>query len=1535
MRSSRSPRYSSLGLASSWRNRVFALTVSVICVWTATPSFAQDSTKPDTTSTAGNPACLDESNPWYPHKDFPKLITPQWVGEDGVDAVIVLAIDDMRDPAKYEAWLRPVLNRLKQIDGRAPVSIMTNEVKPDDAQLQSWLGEGLSIECHTIDHPCPILQGGDFAKAKSTYDRCVDLMGQIPNNKPVAFRTPCCDSLNTVSPRFFSEIFSGTTENGNVLQIDSSVFMFYTSEDESLPKDRVLDSNGKERFWKYLPKNNKYGGNTHDTFVNYIKNYPYPYVINNSCWEIPCLAPSDWSAQHLHGVHNPMTVDDWKAAIDLTVHKQGCFSLVFHPHGWIKPEQVVEMIDHAVAKHGNKVKFLNFREVAERLEKAESGKRKADFVASKRRHEQTHNCEQLAAARALVQSKEFNQWWSGESQSPPFGLKPIRRPDGTPNGFFIHERHFCWINEDTAKLPDLMYRVSFDEVLAAAHSSRRSPSDEPAKHDDASDVNGKATNKDVAVHHSESDGHFEPVPIGAAVVDITPDYGVRLTGYGNRLKESEGVAVKIHARAMVIGTLASGRASALRDQTPPRTVDISDSTEEQALNRNETHGSDTRRADALPLAILITVDNCGVPLEMTEAVYARIAAKHNIPRANFAICSTHSHSAPWLRGFAPNIFAEVPDDHAAHLAQYEKELTDKLVEVVEQAIASQRPGHLSLGYGETGFAMNRRSLKEGKWVGFGEVPDGPTDKRVPVLAAHDVDGKLIAVLANYACHCTTETGEFNQISGDWAGFAADMLEADFPGAVALIAIGCGADANPSPRGTHEQAKEHGRTMADEVKRVMASGRALALRDHAQQSALPSAQGRGQNEASANNAKIAAAVSSPEEEQNALGGLTPSRSPNASLHRINPAIRGNIARIDLPLAPIPTRAEWEEAAKRPGVEGSRARYFLKMLEDGQEIPTTVPNYPVQTWCFGDDLAMVFLGGEVVVDYSIRMNDMFVSDRLWINAYSNDVPCYIASARLLREGGYECDSSMLYYRRPTRLAPEAEDLICDTVQKLLPHSFYSEALQKDFPAPKAPEESLKCMTTRPDLRIVLAASEPLIRDPVAFDWDERGRLWVVEMGDYPGGHSMASGRASALREPGSGSVDSGQSVDALGGLTPSRSPEPSGRVRLLEDTDHNGVYDKATTFLDNLAFPNGIHCWRGGVIVTMAPEVFYAEDTSGDNVADVRKTLYRGFVEGNQQHRINGLRWGLDGWLYLANGDSGGVVEGTGLTPETQASGRASALREHASDAPDTEPAQNALGGLTPNRSPVSLRGRDLRINPDTNELDAVSGQTQFGRERDDFGNWFGNNNSNPIYQFVLEDHYVRRNPHAIISQVIAQVAAIPGAAPVYPTSRTLARFNDFAYANRFTSACSTMIYRDTYLGEQFYGNAFTCEPVHNLVSRLVLTRDGYGFKGERAPDEQQSEFLASSDNWFRPTMVRTGPDGAIWVADMYRAVIEHPEWIPAEYQRKMNLYAGNDMGRIYRIVPAGECCGSASGRASALRDNALSQRIKSNKTHTEG
>src|SRR5262245_1288845 len=182
-------------------------------------------------------AYLDENDPYYPSQRFPKLTTPQWVGEEGVEAVVTLGIDDMRGHEKWEAYLRPILNRLKQIDGRAPVSIMTCQIDPKDPHLQTWLKEGVSLETHTIDHPCPLLQKGDLPRAKDTFDRCVDLLSAVPGNRPVAFRVPCCDSLNTPSPRFYSEIFNKTTPKGHFLELDSSIFTVFNPDDPDLPRE--------------------------------------------------------------------------------------------------------------------------------------------------------------------------------------------------------------------------------------------------------------------------------------------------------------------------------------------------------------------------------------------------------------------------------------------------------------------------------------------------------------------------------------------------------------------------------------------------------------------------------------------------------------------------------------------------------------------------------------------------------------------------------------------------------------------------------------------------------------------------------------------------------------------------------------------------------------------------------------------------------------------------------------------------------------------------------------------------------------------------------------------------------------------------------------------------------------------------------------------------------------------------------------------------------------------------------------------------
>lgn len=852
----------------------------------------------------------------------------------------------------------------------------------------------------------------------------------------------------------------------------------------------------------------------------------------------------------------------------------------------------------------------------------------------------------------------------------------------------------------------------------------------------------------AAASYSQTDeGGFT---VGAAKIDITPDHPIRLSGYGNRMTESDGVAQRIWAKALAIGDRADAK-------SPP--------------------------------AVLITVENCGVPAPVVAQVAARLQEKAGVPRARLVVASTHTHTGPYLAGGIPFMFAqELTPEQEEHIQRYTRALTDKLVEVALQAIGNRRPAQLAWTQGKVTFAVNRRMLRDGAWSGFGEQPQGPVDHSLPLLVAKDAEGKLIAALANYACHCTTLGGDFNQICGDWAGFAQEYIEQDHPGAVGMISIGCGADANPTPRGRLEMCQQQGRALADEVKRLLANA----------ESGKPKADGK---------------------EWKTLRGT----------------LDCTFDEIDLPLEPPPAREQWETQAKQQNAAGRRARHFLKMLDEGKEAPRSV-RYPVGVWTFGDELAMAFLGGEVVVDYAIRMKEEFDGDRLWITAYANDVPCYIASKRILREGGYEADSSMIYYGQPTRLAPATEDLIIDTAQRLLPPRFYSVQKQQDYPPPRSPEESLKAIVVRPGMQVELVAAEPLVVDPVAFDWGPDGRLWVVEMRDYPNG---MEGRG-----------------------------QPGGRVKMLEDTDGDGRYDRATVFLDKLPFPTGVKVWRDGVLISAAPDVLYAKDINADGQADEVEKLYSGFGEGNQQHRVNGLRWGLDNWLHLGNGDSNGMVvsHGTGQV--------------------------------------VNVSGRDLRIRPDEARVDATSGNTQFGRERDDWGNWFGGNNSNPMWHYVLDDHYLRRNPHVAPPSVRKQVSVQPGAAPVFPISRTQARFNDFNMTNRFTSACSPMIYRDVLLGEEYYGNAFVCEPVHNLVHREIVRAEGATFTSRRADDEQQSEFFASSDNWCRPSMVRLGPDGALWISDMYRFVIEHPTWIPQEWQRRLNLRAGDDRGRIYRVYPEG-------------------------------
>src|SRR3989442_3200505 len=196
---------------------------------------------------------LDETDPFCVGLTFPKLTAPQWVGEPGVEAVVILAIDDMRDPQKYETFLRPILDRLTLIDGRAPVSIFCNQLDSQNPRLQAWLKEGLSLEVHTLTHPCPLLANSNFVAAATNYHDCVDLLNRIPGNKPLAFRMPCCDSTNSPSPRFYAELFNHANSLGQFLTIDSSVMNVITTNDPALPRALAADADGRDEFREYLP----------------------------------------------------------------------------------------------------------------------------------------------------------------------------------------------------------------------------------------------------------------------------------------------------------------------------------------------------------------------------------------------------------------------------------------------------------------------------------------------------------------------------------------------------------------------------------------------------------------------------------------------------------------------------------------------------------------------------------------------------------------------------------------------------------------------------------------------------------------------------------------------------------------------------------------------------------------------------------------------------------------------------------------------------------------------------------------------------------------------------------------------------------------------------------------------------------------------------------------------------------------------------------------------------------------------------------
>ncbi|MEZ6069412.1 MAG: neutral/alkaline non-lysosomal ceramidase N-terminal domain-containing protein [Pirellulales bacterium] len=460
----------------------------------------------------------------------------------------------------------------------------------------------------------------------------------------------------------------------------------------------------------------------------------------------------------------------------------------------------------------------------------------------------------------------------------------------------------------------------------------------------------------------------------------------RLTGMG-RLATSLVTVLALSAVASALDARAADwRAGAATvDITPQQSMWMSGYASRTAPSEGTLH---PLWAKALVLedgeggrAVLVTLDLVGIGRELSVEICQRLTSDYELSRDQIALCCSHTHTGPVVgRNLGTMYF--IDDAQWRLIDDYAARLADNVVDVVGRAIAALEPARVSWGGDTATFAVNRRNNKEADVETLraeGRLV-GPSDHDVPVLAVHDEQGRLKAIAFGYACHATTLS--IMRWTGDYAGFAQVALEQRYPDAVALFWAGCGADQNPLPRRTVALAQQYGLQLADAVDR--------ALR----------------------------------------GTMQPIDGELSTTYR----------EVALPLDTLPTRADLEQQAQSENrYEASRAAHLLAKLDGGTPLSPTYP-YPVETWQLGSGPTWIVLGGEVVVDFALRLKSELDDDQsargdVWVAGYANDVMAYIPSRRVLGEGGYEGGGAMVYYGLPTVWAPTVERVIVDAVHKQL--------------------------------------------------------------------------------------------------------------------------------------------------------------------------------------------------------------------------------------------------------------------------------------------------------------------------------------------------------------------------------------------------------------------------------------------------------------------------------------------------------------------
>lgn len=410
---------------------------------------------------------------------------------------------------------------------------------------------------------------------------------------------------------------------------------------------------------------------------------------------------------------------------------------------------------------------------------------------------------------------------------------------------------------------------------------------------------------------------------GLAKVDITPRNAIWMSGYAARTHPSEGMLHRLWAKALAIDSSPGGR------------------------------------------IVILSTDLVGIPRDLSDQVAAALKKQFGLNRSQLLINASHTHTGPIVWPGLRNLTV-LPGGEEEKLIGYRKTLGDTLVSVAGSALRDLSPATIEFGEGAAGFAINRRANIN---------PNGPVDHRVPVLKIADTAGNIRGIVFGYACHNTTLTAEFYQLSGDYAGFAAEAIEQQHSGAIALFVTLCGADQNPNPRSTLDLARQHGNALAGQVEKVIA----------------------------------------------------------ARMTAVSGPVRTAFRLAELRFAPR-SRQEFEaELTSKVPAQVRRGEMMLKELDAGKKLGRL--DYPLQAVRFGNSLTLLALGGEVTVDYGLRARREYSGEPLITAGYSNDVMCYIPSARVLREGGYEAVDSMFYYAQPGPFAEDVEERVFAAIRRVM--------------------------------------------------------------------------------------------------------------------------------------------------------------------------------------------------------------------------------------------------------------------------------------------------------------------------------------------------------------------------------------------------------------------------------------------------------------------------------------------------------------------